>query len=80
MQEPFEEEENFLKLDETFNPEDYENAWVEMMIPITATISYTTKPSMTTEEAWQQWYCMPQRRFRTPKNPKVQPAYVIASC
>lgn len=57
MQEPFEEEENFLKLDETFNPEDYENAWVEMMIPITATISYTTKPSMTTEEAWQQWYC-----------------------
>ena len=57
MQEPFEEEENFLNLDETFNPEDYENAWVEMMIPITATISYTTKPSMTTEEAWQQWYC-----------------------
>ena len=23
---------------------------------------------------------LPQRRFRTPKNPKVQPAYVIASC
>ena len=39
MQEPFEEEENFLKLDETSNPEDYENAWVERRIPITATIA-----------------------------------------
>ena len=57
MQAPFKEEENFLSLDQTFNPEAYEEAWVKMMIPITATVSYTTKQGETTEEAWQRWYC-----------------------